>query len=285
MLPTLKPLLLSLAGTLQSFLIAAIIFIPLSMLFAANRSQPIVHKGQLIDTLYTFFSPLFIYAPAGKMIGTFLLTTFYSVATMNLLKAEGLPLFAKLPLWFQVILILMILDFIQYWVHRLFHTKYLWRFHAIHHSAVHVDWLTSARFHPVNLLVYSTLVFYIVYMMGFSPKAWILPTLFSIIYSPLVHANLNWTYGPFRYLLASPIFHRWHHTYPTEGGNKNFAPNFPLLDVIFGTYYDPKDKKPDICGLDNESIPENIINHLLYPIQAVSKLSCRQRNPLRDRKA
>jgi hypothetical protein len=56
-------------------------------------------------------------------------------------------------------------------------------------------------------------------------------------HAAFAHANLNWTLGPFRYVLAGPIFHRWHHTAADRGGDKNFAATFPILDVLFGTFY------------------------------------------------
>jgi sterol desaturase/sphingolipid hydroxylase (fatty acid hydroxylase superfamily) len=106
----------------------------------------------------------------------------------------------------------------------------------------------------------------LVYLLGFSALAYNSLGLFNAIYSPLVHANLNWTYGPFKYVLASPVFHRWHHTYQAEGGNKNFAPTFPFLDVMFGTFYMPKGKQPQIFGAEHDNVTNNILQQLAYPI-------------------
>ncbi len=44
---------------------------------------------------------------------------------------------------------------------------------------------------------------------------------FNTITSCLVHANLNWTFGPLRHVLVSPVFHRWHHDEKTY--DRNFA--------------------------------------------------------------
>jgi len=46
---------------------------------------------------------------------------------------------------------------------------------------------------------------------GVSPDIFLVVGPFDIITSCLVHANLNWTFGPLRYVVASPVFHRWHH--------------------------------------------------------------------------
>ena len=86
-------------------------------------------------------------------------------------------------------------------------------------------------------------------MAGISPNIMIWVGPFNIFHSAFVHANLNWTLGPFRYVLATPVFHRWHHTSPAEGGNTNFAGTFPLWDILFGTAnYDGK-RRP--TGVDN----------------------------------
>ena len=68
-------------------------------------------------------------------------------------------------------------------------------------------------------------------MAGISPNImlWVGP--FTTFHSAFVHANLNWTLGPFKYVLATPVFHRWHHTSQEEGGNTNFAGTFPLWDI------------------------------------------------------
>ena len=90
-------------------------------------------------------------------------------------------------------------------------------------------------------------------MAGISPNVmlWLGP--FNIFHSAFVHANLNWTLGPFRYVIATPVFHRWHHTSPEEGGNTNFAGTFPLWDILFGTFRMPENRLPDHYGVDDQS--------------------------------
>jgi sterol desaturase/sphingolipid hydroxylase (fatty acid hydroxylase superfamily) len=46
-------------------------------------------------------------------------------------------------------------------------------------------------------------------------------------------------------VIATPVFHRWHHTAAERGGEKNFAATFPVLDLIFGTFHMPAGEKPD----------------------------------------
>ena len=124
----------------------------------------------------------------------------------------------------------------MYWIHRTFHRPALWKYHAVHHSSEDLDWISAARFHPVNIFLGSVATDVVLLLAGISPNVLVFLGPFTIAHSAFVHANLNWTLGPFRYVLAGPVFHRWHHTAAEQGGEKNFASTFPVLDLLFGTY-------------------------------------------------
>jgi sterol desaturase/sphingolipid hydroxylase (fatty acid hydroxylase superfamily) len=80
-----------------------------------------------------------------------------------------------------------------------------------------------------------------------------------------VHANLDWTLGPLKYVIAGPVFHRWHHTAADRGGEKNFAATFPILDVIFGTFYMPEGELPDNYGIADRTFPTSFTGQLAHP--------------------
>ena len=147
-------------------------------------------------------------------------------------------------------------DFMLYWLHRMFHGGGFWKYHAIHHSSEDLEWISAARFHPVNLFIGTILVDVILLMAGISPNImlWVGP--FTTFHSAFVHANLNWTLGPFKYVLATPVFHRWHHTSLEEGGNTNFAGTFPIWDILFGTFRMPERRLPDDYGVDDQDDPD-----------------------------
>ncbi|MGY3464254.1 hypothetical protein ACVW0I_001125 [Bradyrhizobium sp. LM6.11] len=113
-----------------------------------------------------------------------------------------------LPLWVQAVLFLVLSDFMLYWLHRLFHGGGFWKYHAIHHSSEEISWISAARFHPVNLMLGTIGVDVVLLMAGISPNVMIWVAPFTTFHSAFVHANLNWTFGPFKYLLATPVFHR-----------------------------------------------------------------------------
>src|SRR5262249_28957972 len=120
-----------------------------------------------------------------------------------------------------------------------------------------------------------------VLLLGFAPVALVLLVPFNLVYSAMVHANLNWTFGPLRYVFASPVFHRWHHTMQDEGGNKNFATTFPLLDVVFGTFYMPPGKLPEQFGTDEPDFPTDFWGQFLHPFRSSTPLPSPVPRPLK----
>jgi len=246
-----------------------IVFGVLAKFYPCNPRQPLIRKGMLTDILYAIIVPIF-----GNFVNLFFLAVGFGLlfhdATGEQLSeylTNGYGYLGSLPLWLQAAFVFVVSDFILYWTHRIFHGRKLWKWHAIHHSPTEIDWLTAQRFHPINTWATFTLVNALMILAGFSPQAIAAMGAFNIIYSAMVHANLNWTFGKFVYLFASPVFHRWHHTTQKEGLDKNFAPTFPLLDLMFGTFYMPEGKLPEHYGIKGSDIPESFIGQIVYPFK------------------
>ena len=161
---------------------------------------------------------------------------------------------------------IVLIDFIGYWLHRAFHQRKLWPFHAIHHSSVELDWLAAARVHPVNDILNKSLQAMLLVALGYKPVllAGTLP--FFTVYAIFLHANVKWSFGPLRAVLASPCFHRWHHAAVKEGGmTKNFAGLLPVWDILFGTYYMP-DEQPIRFGIA-DAVPSKLLSQLIWPFK------------------
>jgi sterol desaturase/sphingolipid hydroxylase (fatty acid hydroxylase superfamily) len=221
-------------------------------------------RGAATDFIYWFLVPLFLRVGRTVLLWVGLKLLFGGA------ESRLLPV-TELPLWLQCVLILLIQDVLLYAAHRVFHTRLGWKFHAVHHSSTVLDWMSAARFHPLNNLLAFTLADVAILLMGFSPAALLVLTPFNIVYSAMTHANLNWTFGPLRHVFASPVFHRWHHTSEKEGINKNFASTFPILDVVFGTFYMPPGKLPEQFGNGENDFPEDFWGQLLHPFTKSSK--------------
>jgi sterol desaturase/sphingolipid hydroxylase (fatty acid hydroxylase superfamily) len=247
-----------------------LVFSALTYWSACNPVGPWWRKREIVtDICYWFLIPLGArFVRIGMLIvGAAVFFGIHGAQPLMDFYENGHGPLAELPLWVQAILFLVVSDFLLYWNHRWFHGPAMWKYHAVHHSSEELDWISAARFHPMNLFLGSVAVDVILLLAGISPNVmlWVGP--FTTATSALVHANLDWTFGPFRYVMASPVFHRWHHTASDRGGSSNFASTFPIWDVLFGTFYMPENELPDAYGVDDKSVPESFGAQMLYPFQ------------------
>ncbi len=248
---------------------ALVIFSILAKISPCNEGQPLIRHDMLTDLLYRLVVPFTSRFVTLAMLTIGVGIIFHGTPPEQVFEdmQDGYGYPGSLPLWAQAAAVFIISDFLLYWLHRFFHTPTMWKWHAIHHSSKVVDWLSTHRFHPVNVWLSFTLVDALMILSGFSPQSIAIMGLFNIFYSYMVHANLNWTFGKFRYIFASPVFHRWHHSCDIEAQNKNFAPTFPLLDLMFGTFYMPEGKLPNNYGAQGMDIPESFIGQLIFPFK------------------
>ena len=246
----------------------AAVFTVLTWFWACNPGRPWWRKADIVtDLCYWFFIPVITrYLRIGMLIlGAALL---FGITTADGLVAfydNGHGPLAALPLFVQMGIFLIGEDIVLYWTHRLFHGKRMWRYHAVHHSSEELEWISAARFHPINLFLGSVTADVVMLLMGISPNVFIVLGPFTIAHSAFVHANLDWALGPFKYVLAGPVFHRWHHTAADRGGEKNFAATFPILDVLFGTFYMPAGERPDGYGVSEREFPSSFQGQLAHP--------------------
>lgn len=218
--------------TLTSFLLLVVVFLPLERLFPGNR-QRLLRAEWGTDLLF--------------FLGQYLLWTAPVVAVLvavhrhiGVLPIAGLQAgFAALPFWLQFVLAILLSDCCIYWAHRFaHHNGFLWRFHRVHHTAEHVDWLAAHREHPVDNL-YTRLVENLPpILLGFPLPALAGLAVFRGMWAIFIHANVSLGPGPLRYLLGSPRLHHWHHELE-HCGRVNFANLSPLMDLLFGTFHDP----------------------------------------------
>lgn len=260
-----------LLDALPLFLVAAAGFTALGFFWRSRASKgPWWKKPDLItDLLYTFLAPgLTAYARIAFLVIGAGIVTFFLGGDAETWLREGHGFFSSWPFWAQVAAYLVLSDIMLYWTHRIFHGPRLWRYHAIHHSSEHLDWMSAYRFHPINILFHSVIVDTILLLAGIPPTVLVFLVPFQMFMSGLVHADVDWDFGPIgKYVIASPVFHRWHHTGVDEGGEMNYAPTFPIIDVIFGTFYMPEGKYPSNFGVDDPEFPKGFEQQMLYPFK------------------
>jgi sterol desaturase/sphingolipid hydroxylase (fatty acid hydroxylase superfamily) len=175
------------------------------------------------------------------------------------------------PIGLQFLEGLVVADFTAYWIHRAQHqVPRLWRLHAVHHSSTRVDWLAGARSHPLEGAIARTLLIAPLFLAGFQPVVYALLGPVLGLYGVLLHANVDWDWGRWRWWLVSPRYHRWHHSAEPEAVDRNFAVIVPRMDRLFGTAYFPEDRRPRTFGLVGERMPVGWWAQLRYPFRSGS---------------
>ncbi len=144
------------------------------------------------------------------------------------------------PLWIEVLLALLALDFAIWAQHWLTHKVPLfWRFHRMHHADRDMDVTTALRFHPVEILASMGLKIGLIYVLG--PQA-VAVVLFEILLNGTAlfnHANLRlpvWLDRVLRLVLVTPDMHRVHHSVIRAEHDSNFGFALSVWDRIFRTY-------------------------------------------------
>lgn len=243
-------------------LFTGFLFIPLERIFAHRAEQHVFREEWREDLFYFMVSSLMVqvltfltFIPAKSIL---------AVAPLEALRAWV----GALPFAVQFIAIMFLTDLVQYWVHRAFHcVPFLWRFHAVHHSARSMDWMAGARMHFLEILALRATTVIPMFVLGFSANAMNTYIFVVYLYSTFVHANLNWRFGWLEKLLVTPRFHHWHHGIEKEAIDVNFAIHFPLLDRLFGTYHLPKEKWPEGYGIGGHPVPLGYVKQFKYPFQ------------------
>ncbi len=247
-----------------------IVFVPLERIFG-NRAQKVLRRSFGADLFYYFLNGIL---PKLLMI---LPLTVLSATLHRLIPVPFYSSVAAMPLWLRLAAALVVNELGGYWGHRWSHEiPFLWRFHAIHHSAEEIDWLVTAKGHPFDMFFTHFCAMVPLYFAGlaqplgntpdFAPMA---VTAASMYWAYFIHANVNWRFGFLEWIVATPAFHHWHHT--NDGPDvidKNFAAMLPWVDKCFGTLYLPP-RWPIKYGSDTPVAPD-LAGQLLDPLSPPS---------------
>ncbi len=245
------------------------VFAPLERFFALRPAR-MLRKGWATDLGWYFvnaLTPLLLLGPISAAL---------AVAIHGVVPPAVGAFTAALPLWARMLAAMVVGEIGFYWGHRWSHElPLLWRFHAVHHSAEHIDYLVNTRAHPVDLVFTRLCGLMLLYATGLAapvgPHPTLVPALVLFVgamWSFFVHANLRVRLGLLEQVIATPAFHHWHHT-REDHRDHNYAPMLPMLDRIFGTFYLPK-TWPAEYGTDTP-VSERLAGQLVAPLLPTRK--------------
>jgi sterol desaturase/sphingolipid hydroxylase (fatty acid hydroxylase superfamily) len=242
-------------------------FVVLERLRPWRRSQPVLRRGWITDLCYLAFNGHFFS----------LLLAFGSVHSARWFAAAvdlegwGLSNVASgWPIWVQVLIAFVGLDFVRWCVHNLLHrVPWLWEFHKVHHGIQELDWIGSFHFHWFEVVVYRAFLYVPLIVFGFDGTVMFASAVFSTFMGHFNHANLDVDIGPLKYVFNNPRLHVWHHDrdeVPLPGAN--FAIDFALWDYLFGTIWLPEeDRQPRRLGFAGiEKLGSTFAEQLVWPL-------------------
>ncbi len=158
----------------------------------------------------------------------------------------------------QVILFAVMIDFLGYALHYLIHhVPQLWVFHKVHHAAEEFSVITASRVHPVERHLMSDIFMLIpLAIVGVPAEFAVTYAILRFFIATLHHSKLDWDWGWFgKYVIASPQYHRLHHSKLPQHYDKNLTITFPVWDHLFGTYC------PDQIDIGEIGLNENPYNN------------------------
>ncbi len=244
----------------------------IEILIPWRTNQKIFRRGFWLDSFYIIFN-FFLFSLIGfnaiSNVGVELFKDFLGLfGIVNIVAFEV----HSWPAWSQLLVMFIIADFFQWNIHRQLHRQpWLWEFHKVHHSVKEMGFAAQFRFHFMETIVYKTLQYIPLAMIGFGIQEFFVVHMFSVFVGHLNHANVGWNYGVFGYIFNNPKMHIWHHSkeLPNEHPyGMNYGLSLSIWDYMFRTAYIPNDGKNIELGFHgDEDFPEDFKNQLMFPFR------------------
>ncbi len=241
---------------------STVIFAAIEKMFPLYRGQMLFRKEWQTDLIH--------FAVNHFIVGLALLTVNFAIHRLfGWLAADTVQAYVQsIQFVPQLLLCILAADMVQYWTHRAYHEiPFLWRFHAVHHSAKTMDWLAGSRQHILELIWTRVGVLGALYVLGFSKPvmdAYIIIVGFQAVFN---HANVHLPWGPLKYLIVTPDFHHWHHSSDDVAIDRNYAAHYAFLDHLFGTAIKGQTGFPEKYGVQGDYMPDGFLQQLMFPFR------------------
>lgn len=249
----------------------------LEIIIPWRKDQKIFRKDFWLDSFYILFN-FFLFSLIGynaiSNVGVELFNDFLGLFGLQNIVAIEVQ---HLPIWAQLLIMFVVADFIQWNIHRQLHKNpVLWEFHKVHHSVKEMGFAAQFRFHFMETIIYKTLQYIPLAMIGFGIKEFFVVHMFAVLIGHINHANVGWSYGKLGYIVNNPKMHIWHHAkeLPKEfPQGMNFGLSLSLWDYLFRTAHIPRDGQQIELGFEgDEKFQVGFEKQVLIPFQNNKKL-------------
>jgi sterol desaturase/sphingolipid hydroxylase (fatty acid hydroxylase superfamily) len=238
----------------------------LEIIFPWRKEQSVFRKDFWLDGFYMFFN-FFIFSIAISGFYRLIQVGFSDIGITSKSIAFIDP--SNWPMWLQLLVFFIILDFVQWFTHSLLHKySFLWKFHKVHHSVKEMGFAAHLRYHWMENIFYKPLkTFAVMILFGFEPEQAYIVHFIAITIGHFNHANIKITWGPLKYIINNPVMHLHHHAYDLPEGRYgvNFGISLSLWDYIFKTNYIPEDSGTIDLGFPGvDKFPKSFIDQNTY---------------------
>lgn len=268
------------SGIFAAVIILFVLVVPLEKIYPRQKGQKI--RRPLVTNDISF-------ALLGPVLNIFAIAALVIIGGLSLFWLPGLalrPLVNMIPLAVLPFVSFLMFDFVAYWTHRWAHeVPFMWRFHSVHHSPEHMDWVSGFRIHPFDGVVIAPAFFFLIGA-GIDAELAGVFAVFQIILGLFFHANVRVRWRFLDRIAANPEFHHWHHSSEDDAIGHNYGAALPWWDQLFGTFFMPKHstkRRPARYGI-SDPLPRDVIGQLTYPCRGARRHLWLWRRPIKATK-
>jgi len=207
----------------------------------------------------------------NELLMTFIIIkiTFYSSSYFNQIFSKVINVidFSSYNFWPQLIAFVLVLDFINYWSHRILHTTKLWEFHKLHHSVETLSPFSSFRHSLCEHIYHMLILVCLTSFISISPEVRNYGIMIFTYVCVLQHTNIKLKLpNVIKKIFITPDCHLTHHSkvnYIEKGQNFGFI--LSIWDRLFKSYK-TIDYKDIELGLENSPFKGNMSKEFVYPL-------------------
>ena len=204
-------------------------------------ARPVDYRSRIAPELVGFLLYQLVVFPVAVAISD------PSFAHLRIPATVGLH--SGLPLALRVLGFYLGADLGSYCMHRLMHTRYVWRIHKFHHAPIAIWWLAGARASiPQQILFNLPYVVCLPLIAGAPHWVYLAIMVEGIFRNIWMHTNITWRSNWLEWIFVTPRYHHIHHSDEPQHHDSNFGSLFAIWDRVFGTYTSPDATTPRTFG-------------------------------------